>query len=73
VHVAASHVSGCTFAGSDLGTLVVTTSAEGLSGEERAAQPDAGRLFTMRVPDVIGRPASPYRGPLRGLPRAVRH
>jgi sugar lactone lactonase YvrE len=72
VHVSASRVSGCTFAGPDLDTLVVTTSAEGLSGEERAAQPHAGRLFTTRAPDVIGRPASPYRGPLRGLTRPVR-
>jgi sugar lactone lactonase YvrE len=73
VRVPASHVSGCTFAGPGLDTLVVTTSAEGLSGEERAAQPHAGRLFTTRVPDVIGRPASPYRGPLRGLTGPVRH
>jgi sugar lactone lactonase YvrE len=72
VRVPASQVTGCTFAGPDLDTLVVTTSTEGLSGDERAAQPHAGRLFTTRAPDVIGRPASPYRGPLRGLTGPVR-
>jgi sugar lactone lactonase YvrE len=72
VRVPATQVSGCTFAGPDLDTLVVTTSAGGLSAEERAAQPHAGRLFTARAPDVVGRPAPPSRGPLRGLTGPVR-
>jgi sugar lactone lactonase YvrE len=67
VRVPATQVTGCTFAGPGLDILVVSTSAEGLSLEERAAQPDAGRLFTARIPDVVGRAAFPYRGPLRGL------
>ena len=67
VRVPATQTTGCTFAGPGLDTLVVTTSAEGLSLEERAAQPDAGRLFTARIPDVLGRAAFPYRGPLRSL------
>ena len=67
VRVPVTQTSGCTFAGPGLDTLVVSTSAEGLSVEERAAQPDAGRLFTARVPDVLGRAAFPYRGPLRSL------
>lgn len=67
VRVPATLTSGCTFAGSGLDTLVVTTSAEGLSDLERAAQPDAGGLFTVRIPDVVGRGAFRYRGPLRAL------
>lgn len=67
VDVRASQTSSCTFVGPTLDILVVSTSTEGLSARERAAQPDAGRLFTVRVPDVLGRAAFPYRGPLRGL------
>jgi sugar lactone lactonase YvrE len=67
--VHATRVTGCAFAGPSLDLLVVTTAADGLSATERAAQPDAGRLFTTRVPDVLGRPAFPYRGPMGGLTR----
>jgi sugar lactone lactonase YvrE len=66
----AKQTSGCTFAGAGLDILVVTTSAEGLSDPELAAQPDAGRLFTVRIPDVVGRGAFRYRGPLRSLTNA---
>jgi sugar lactone lactonase YvrE len=69
LRVHASRVTGCSFAGPALDVLVVTTAADGLSVEEQATQPDAGRLFTTRVADVRGRPAFPYRGPLRGLTR----
>jgi sugar lactone lactonase YvrE len=69
VVVRATQVTGCTFAGPALDVLVVSTATDGLSASEQAAQPDAGRLFTTRVPDVVGRPAFPYRGPLRGLTR----
>jgi sugar lactone lactonase YvrE len=67
LRVPATKTSSCTFAGPGLETLVVSTSAEGLSVREQAVQPDAGRLFTARVPHVVGRAASPYRGPLRDL------
>jgi sugar lactone lactonase YvrE len=70
VHVLAKQTSGCTFAGPGLDILVVTTSAEGLPAPEQVAQPDAGRLFTVRVPDVVGRGALRYRGPLRSLTNA---
>jgi sugar lactone lactonase YvrE len=53
----------CAFAG-DL--LVISTSVHGLDEAARAAQPDAGRLFTVRV-GVNGPPANPYRGPLGAL------
>jgi sugar lactone lactonase YvrE len=69
VRVRATRVTGCAFAGPGLDVLVMSTAAEGLSVREQAIQPDAGRLFTTRVPDVRGRAAFPYRGPLRGLTR----
>jgi sugar lactone lactonase YvrE len=57
------NTTSCAFAG---GLLVISTSAHGLDDDARAAQPDAGRLFTVR-PGVSGPPAHPYRGPLTGL------
>ena len=61
-----AQTSSCAFAGPGRDLLVVSTSAEGLDDAARAAQPDAGRLFTAR-PEVTGPPASPYRGPLGAL------
>ncbi|WP_222192382.1 SMP-30/gluconolactonase/LRE family protein [Modestobacter italicus] len=46
--------------------LVISTSVHGLDEEAAAAQPDAGRLFTVRT-GVTGSPAHPYRGPLGAL------
>jgi sugar lactone lactonase YvrE len=69
VRVRATRVTGCAFAGPALDVLVVSTAAEGLSAREQATQPDAGKLFTTHVPDVLGRAAYPYRGPSRGLTR----
>lgn len=66
VEVPVAQTSACCFAGAARDLLVVTTSTEGMSGADRAAQPDAGRLFTAR-PGVTGPPAAPYRGPLAGL------
>ena len=57
------NTTSCAFVG-DL--LVISTSAHGLDDQARAAQPDAGRLFTVR-PGVSGPPAKPYRGPLGAL------
>ena len=54
-------VTSCTFGGPDLEDLYITTSAEGLSGEELAAQPQAGLLFRCR-PGVTGLPAHLYAG-----------
>ena len=42
----------------------MTTAVEGLSDVDRVVQPDAGRLFTVHVPDVVGRGTFQYRGPL---------
>jgi sugar lactone lactonase YvrE len=67
VRMWATQTCGCAFAGPALDILVVSTSVEGLSAKERGVQPDAGRLFTVRVPDVRGQAAFPYRGPVRNL------
>jgi sugar lactone lactonase YvrE len=67
VRVPATQTSSCAFAGPGLDILVVSTAAEGLSAKEQAIQRDAGRLFTTRVHDVLGRAAFPYRGPLNRL------
>jgi sugar lactone lactonase YvrE len=66
VDVPVPQVSSCAFAGPGLDLLVISTSAEGLDDDQRAAQPDAGRLFTAR-PGVTGPAAFSYRGPLAGL------
>ncbi|MGC3994585.1 MAG: SMP-30/gluconolactonase/LRE family protein [Propionicimonas sp.] len=54
----ASKVTACTFGGSDLGTLYVTTSRENLPED---AEPDAGSLFAVR-PGVTGLPAQGFAG-----------
>src|SRR3712207_1593426 len=63
-----AQTSSCAFTGPARDLLVVSTSAEGLDDAGRAAQPDAGRLFTAR-PGGTGPPAPPYRGPLEELRR----
>ncbi len=66
VDVPASQTSSCAFAGPGRDLLVISTSASGLDDAARAAQPEAGRLFTVR-PGVTGPAAFPYRGPLTAL------
>ena len=67
VFVPASQVTNCTFGGPALDQLFITTAATGLSPEQRAAEPDAGRLFRARVEarglpaNVFGLPSSPHR------------
>ena len=70
LRVPVTQPTGCAFVGSALDVLVVTTAVEGLSDVDRAVQPDAGRLFTVHVPDVVGLGTFRYRGPLRGLTAA---
>jgi len=53
VRLPVAHVSCPTFGGADLTDLYITTSPEGLSDEERRAQPHAGSLFRYR-PGVAG-------------------
>jgi sugar lactone lactonase YvrE len=59
IDIPAPHVSSVTFAGPDLRTLVITTALEDLTEEQRAAFPDAGRLFTIDL-DVPGVPQRPW-------------
>jgi sugar lactone lactonase YvrE len=66
VDVPARNTTSCAFAGADLDLLVISTSVHGLDDAARAAQPEAGRLFSVR-PGVTGPAAFPYRGPLTGL------
>jgi sugar lactone lactonase YvrE len=66
VEVPTDNTTSCAFAGAGRDLLVISTSQHGLSDEQRAAQPDAGRLFTVR-PGVPGAAANPYRGPLTRL------
>jgi sugar lactone lactonase YvrE len=61
VDVGARQVSSCCFGGDDLGTLYITTSAEGYDADALAADPDAGRIFAAR-PGVAGLPADAYAG-----------
>ena len=58
VRVGTRKVTACTFAGRDLGTLVITTSQEDLEPRDG---PLAGTLFAVR-PGVTGLPPLPYRG-----------
>lgn len=51
----ANQTTKCAFGGPDLDDLFITSAWIGLAPEERAAQPDAGRLFHCR-PGVKGRP-----------------
>jgi sugar lactone lactonase YvrE len=70
VRVPVTQPTGCTFVGPALDILVVTTAVERLSDVDRVGQPDAGPLFTVHVPDVVGWGTSRYRGPLGSLTAA---
>jgi sugar lactone lactonase YvrE len=63
IRVPVSRPTSCAFAGGDLDVLVVTSARAGLDASGLAAQPDAGRLFTVRT-GHRGVPCSPYRGSL---------
>lgn len=60
VDVPATQVSSCCFGGPDLTTLFVTTSQEGFTPEQSAAEPHAGKLFAVET-DATGLPADRYR------------
>jgi sugar lactone lactonase YvrE len=60
VEVAAGQVSSCCFGGPDLATLFVTTSQEGFTPEQAAAEPHAGKLFAVDT-GIAGLPADRYR------------
>ncbi|KQX05204.1 MULTISPECIES: SMP-30/gluconolactonase/LRE family protein [unclassified Leifsonia] len=58
VELPVSQVSACTFGGSDLRTLYITTSRQGFSPEE---EPEAGSLFAVQ-PGATGLPVVPFAG-----------
>jgi sugar lactone lactonase YvrE len=62
VRLPVTNVSSCAFGGPGDATLFVTTSQQGLSPEQRAAEPDAGRIFRVD-PGVSGPPATPFGRP----------
>lgn len=66
VDVPAANTSSCAFAGPARDLLVISTSTQGLDDAQRAAQPDAGRLFAVRA-GVSGQAAGVYRGPTDAL------
>jgi len=61
VSVPAPHTSCPTFAGADLGTMVISTAADGLSPDQLAEYPDSGALFVADV-GVRGLPATAWSG-----------
>jgi sugar lactone lactonase YvrE len=59
VRLPVTNVSSCCFGGPGGDTLFVTTSRQGLSPEQLAAEPDAGRIFRVD-PGVTGRPGTRF-------------
>jgi sugar lactone lactonase YvrE len=66
IRLPVSQPTSCTFGGEDLDELYVTSAREGLSLEQREAQPLAGAIFRVR-PGVRGLPAAVFAGARRGL------
>jgi sugar lactone lactonase YvrE len=60
IKVPAINVTCCTFGGSDLDTLYITTARDGVSEEELKAFPGTGSLFSVK-PGVKGLPANAFR------------
>ena len=56
-----TQVTSCTFGGSDLADLYVTSAAYQLSADQLKRQPHAGATFVCR-PGAVGMPASPFAG-----------
>ncbi len=61
VRLPTSGVTSCCFGGADLGDLYITTAAELVPEDQRAAQPHAGGLFVCR-PGVRGQPPCTFGG-----------
>jgi sugar lactone lactonase YvrE len=70
VRLGCSLVTSCAFTGADLTTLVITTAWDELTPEQRAEEPDAGRLHQVEV-GVRGEPGQPCRAPLGSLRAAA--
>ncbi|RPH36236.1 MAG: SMP-30/gluconolactonase/LRE family protein [Chloroflexi bacterium] len=61
VQLPISMPTSCTFGGAELDELYITSMSEGLSDEQRAAQPLAGAIFRLR-PGVRGVPPAIFAG-----------
>jgi len=61
VPVPASQVTSCTFGGTELDTLYITTARVGLSEEELLKQPNAGGLFSIKL-GIKGTPSTAFAG-----------
>lgn len=61
VRLPVARVTSCTFGGSDMRDLYITTASRGLSASDRLAQPQAGAIFRVRL-DVGGSPAARFAG-----------
>jgi len=61
IDVPAKRVTMCAFGGADYRTLFITTAHEGMSAEERAAEPHAGDIFASEL-DVAGLPEPLFEG-----------
>ncbi len=61
VDVPTSRPTSCCFGGHDLSTLFITTAREGLTPEQLASEPDAGRIFSVK-PGIRGRPTAAFGG-----------
>ena len=61
IRLPVSQATSCAFGGADLDELYVTSAREGLSREQREAQPLAGAVFRVR-PGVRGVPAAVFVG-----------
>jgi sugar lactone lactonase YvrE len=61
VRLPAWQVTSAAFGGPDLGTLYITSAAEGLTPAEQAEQPHAGDIFAC-IPGVTGRPPFLFAG-----------
>lgn len=59
VQLPAAQVTSCAFAGPEMNELFITSAHAGLSEQQRAEQPLAGGLFTIKV-DVPGVPVAKY-------------
>ncbi|WP_241194703.1 SMP-30/gluconolactonase/LRE family protein [Pseudomonas orientalis] len=51
----------CCFGGPDMRTLFITTAKFGMSATEHAAYPEAGKIYSIRLP-VAGRPRYRFKG-----------
>ncbi|MCM6776610.1 SMP-30/gluconolactonase/LRE family protein [Nocardia sp. CDC159] len=61
VHVSTPNVTSCCFGGPNGDVLFITTSQIQMTAEQRAADPNAGRIYRVE-PGVGAPPATPYNG-----------